>query len=283
VPEAAGSFAREAVHAAGPASAVRARALLWACSRLAAWAMAVGLEPRPAVVLHPSVVERFVVVGLAQAPLSRRRSVRTNLRFVARHTGVGGWDPDPLALARSRAKAPYSPADIDAYLALARAQPTPARRMRLAALLCLGLGAGLSGADMRGVRGPHVARRSGGVVVEVVAGPCPRVVPVLARYHHELVAAARFAGGGYVIGGVSPTRHNVTNRLVTSVAASTDLARIDLGRMRASWLGSVATALGLPALFAAAGISHSQHVGDIVARLAVPDEAEMVRLIGGVI
>ena len=50
-----------------------------------------------------------------------------------------------------------------------------------------------------------------------VGGPRPRVVPVLARYHEDLLAAARFAGGGYVIGGPSPTRRNVTTPLVSSL------------------------------------------------------------------
>ena len=45
-----------------------------------------------------------------------------------------------------------------------------------------------------------VARRSGGVIV-IVRGARPRTVPVLARYHAWLLAAAGSAGAGLVCGG----------------------------------------------------------------------------------
>jgi hypothetical protein len=96
-----------------------------------------------------------------------------------------------------------------------------------------------------------------------------------------LEAAAAFAADGYVIGGRSPTRHNITNRLLTSVAGGADLPRIELPRLRATWLASCAVALGLPAFFAAAGIRHSQHLSDVVELLPVPGEPDTVRLLGG--
>jgi integrase len=281
-PEPAAAFARRVVAAAQPASAARARSLLWACARLGAFGAGVGLETVPEVLLHPSVIERFVAVGLADAPMAQRRTVRTNLRFLARVAGPGpARGPDPLTLPRSRAKAPYTPAEIDAYLGLAGAQPSEARRMRLSALVCLGAGAGLRGADMRHLRGSHVGCRHGGVVAVVEGGRSPRVVPVLARYHRPLLAAAAFAGEDYLIGGVAAGRRNVTNRLVASVAGGGDLAPLEVPRLRASWLAACAAALGLPALFAAAGISQSQHVGDIVGRLPACSEAEAVALLGG--
>jgi integrase len=112
--------------------------------------------------------------------------VRTNLRFVARRVVPKLWPPDPLALPRNRSKSAYSPAEIAAFLRLADAQPTIPRRQRLAGLICLGAGAGLSGADMRSVRGRDIVSRSGGLVV-VTRG---RVVPVLSGYHDRLVASA---------------------------------------------------------------------------------------------
>jgi hypothetical protein len=47
------------------------------------------------------------------------------------------------------------------------------------------------------VRGSDIIARSGGVIVEV-RSPRARVVPVLARYHEPLLAAAAFAGTGLV-------------------------------------------------------------------------------------
>lgn len=279
-PEAA-AFARQAVAAAGPAGPARARALLWACSRLAAWGIGVGLEPRAGVLLHPSVIERFVAVGMAHRPESARRTARTNLRFVARRAAPGlPHPPEPLALRRNRAKAPYSLAEVAAWFRLAAAQPTEARRQRLVGLLCLGLGAGLERAELRGVTGGHVVTRSGGVVVEVV-GNRARVVPVLARYQAPLLASAAFAGAGFVCGGTSPSRKNVTANLVAKVAGGTDLGRLDVGRLRATWLVEHLERLGLAALFAAAGVTCSQRIGDLASRLPTPDEATLIELLGG--
>ena len=75
--------------------------------------------------------------------------------------------------------------------------------MRAAGLVCLGAGAGLTGADLRAVRGTDVICRSGGVIVQV-RGRRPRAVPVLARYHEPLLAAAAFAGTALVSGGTEP-------------------------------------------------------------------------------
>jgi hypothetical protein len=153
--------------------------------------------------------------------------------------------------------------------------------MRLSGLLCLGLGAGLTGGDMRHVRGVDVAWRHGGMVVQV-AGSRPRVVPVVGDYHQRLAAAAAFAGDGYLTGGVSPARHNVTNHVVAKVAGSADGCRLDIARMRSTWLATHIAALGIPALFAAAGVRDSHHIGALAAAMPTVEEAAMVALLGGV-
>ena len=127
----AACFARQVVTAAAPPGRDRAKNLLWAAGKLADYGIPLGLEPVPRVLLHPSVIERFA----AHAPgLSgpARRTLRTNLRFLARRV-VPHLAPADQPLPRERAKAPYSPAEIDGYLALAAAQPTAARRMRATA------------------------------------------------------------------------------------------------------------------------------------------------------
>ena len=277
---AAAVFAREVVRAARPPSVARARTLLWSCSRLAAFGRAVGLDPVREVLLHPSVIERFVTTALGSAPMARRRTVRSNLRFVARRVVPHLVAPAPRGLARSRAKTPYTRAEIDGLLRLADAQPTEARRQRLGAVVCLAAGAGLTGADLRHVRGTDVGHRHGAMVVVVTGGRAPRVVPVITAYRQRLGAAAAFAAAGFITGGSSPSRHNITSGLAADVTAGTTVAPLDLGRLRASWLTIHARALGLPALFAAAGFRWSQQLGDLVATLPTPEETEMIRLLG---
>jgi integrase len=276
-PQAAG-FARAVVSEAAPGGQERAKNLLWAAGRLAGWAAGLGLEPVPEVLLHPSVIERFAAHAPGLSGVTRR-TLRTNLRFIARRV-VPQLHPADAPLSRERAKAPYSPAQIDGYLALAGAQPTAARRMRAAGLVCLGAGAGLIRSDLRAVRGTDVIRRSGGIVVEV-GGRRPRVVPVLARYHQPLLASAAFAGPRLVTGGTDPARRNITSPLITALAGGTGLPPLEGSRLRATWLAGCAGRLGLASFLHAAGITCSQRLGDITATLPPGDEAEAVALLGG--
>jgi hypothetical protein len=130
------------------------------------------------------------------------------------------------------------------------------------------------------VRGTDVICRSGGVLVEVRAGPRPRAVPVLARYHERLLAAARFAGSGLVTGGTEPGRQNITHQLTRSLSGGGGLPRLQACRLRATWLADVADLLGLATFMHAAGITCSQRLGDLLASLEPAAEAGAVRLLG---
>ena len=80
----AAAFTREVVARAAPATPGRAKALLFAGSRLAGFAERVGLELEPRVVLCEATVERFILVGCAGVSPATRRTLRTNLRALAR-------------------------------------------------------------------------------------------------------------------------------------------------------------------------------------------------------
>jgi integrase len=275
----AAAFARQVVPLAAPAGQERAKNLLWAAGKLAGYAIGLGLEAVPEVVLHPPAAGRFArcapdLTGVA------RRTLRTNLRFIGRRV-VPQLYPADMPLPRERARQPYSPAQIGGFLALADAQPTTGRRMRAAGLICLGAGAGLIRSDLRDVRGSDVACRSGGIVVRV-RGARPRTVPVLARYQSRLLSAARFAGHGLVLCGTDPGRRNLTNPLIIALDGGTGLPRLDTSRLRATWLADCAELPGLATFMHAAGISCSQRLGDLVAGLEPAGEADAVRLLGAV-
>jgi integrase len=273
----AAAFARDVITAVAPGGQERAKNLLWAAAKLADYAVPLGLDPVPEVLLHPSVIERFARCAPGLSGVARR-TLRTNLRFVARRV-VPQLAPADVPLPRERAKKPYSMTEIAGYLALADAQPALPRRMRAAGLVCLGAGAGLIRADLRGVRGTDVICRSGGVVV-TVRGARPRIVPVLSRYHGRLLAAAAFAGTAPVCGGTDPGRRNITTPLARSLAGGAGLPRLDTSRLRATWLAEVAELLGLATFMRAAGITCSQRLGDLLADLEPAAEAEAVRLPG---
>ena len=275
-PEAA-AFARNVIAQAAPQGRERAKNLLWAAGKLADYALGLGLEAVPDVVLHPSTAERFTRCAPGLSGVARR-TLRTNLRFIGRRV-VPHLYPQDLPLPRERAKSPYTAVEIGGFLALADAQPTLERRMRAAGLVCLGAGAGLIRGDLRDARGTDVACRSGGVLVAVRGGR-PRTVPVLARYHAPLLAAARFAGTGLISGGADPGRRNITTPHIAALDGGSGLPRLDTSRLRATWLAGCAELLGLATFMHAAGISCSQRLGDLLAGLEPAAEAEAVRLLG---
>ena len=107
-----------------------------------------------------------------------------------------------------------------------------------------------------------------------------RVVPVAGAYRERLLRSAAFAGDGFVCGGVSPTRKNVTSDLVSRLSGGGDLRRLDVGRLRSTWLATHLRALGLDALFQAAGVVCSQRLGDLARQLPRLDEAALVSVLG---
>ena len=164
---AGGGVRTRGVAAAAPATPARAKALLFAAGRLAAFAEQAGLELDEGL-LCEAVIERFILVGCAGVSAATRRTLRTSLRALARATERY---PQPLPewLARERAKQPYTDAEIDGFLRLAAAQSSERRRMRSSALVCLGAGAGIVAGELRQVRGLDVVERAGGVLVVIAA------------------------------------------------------------------------------------------------------------------
>jgi integrase len=275
IPPDAADFARTVATRAGPASVSRAKAFLFAAGRLGAYAASLGDALVPEAVITLAMIERFVPGASMSAP--SRRTMRSNLLCLAQALAPA---PGPAPIPRERAKPGYSPAQIAAYLALADAQPSQERRRRAVGLVGLGAGAGLRGADLRLVRGLDIAARSGGLVVNV-RGPRPRVVPILVDYHHRLEEVAAYFGGRFVIGGAEPNRRNITTGLISSLSGGEDLARLEIPRLRSTWLARVAQAMGLRAFMDAAGIVCSQRLGDVVGGLGPVSEEVAVQLLSG--
>ena len=104
-------------------------------------------------------------------------------------------------------------------------------------------------------------------MIAEVRGARPRAVPVLARYHERLLAAAAFAGSGLVTGGTSAVRKNITTPLTRSLSGGTGLPRLEASRLRVTWLADCAQLPGPATFMHAAGITCSQRLGDLLAAL----------------
>ena len=221
--------------------------------------------------LHPSVIERFTAhaPGLTGAA---RRTLRTNLRFIARAV-VPQLDPADAPLPRERAKAPY----------------TAARDRRLPR-------AGRCAAD----GGAADARRRAGLPGRRRRAD-PRRPARRARHRHHLPLRRRprdsprprgrgqcrcwpattsgcwrrrrSPAAAWSPAAPTPARRNITNPLTRALAGGTGLPRLDTSRLRATWLAEAAQLLGLPTFMHAAGITCSQRLGDIIATLDPGGEA----------
>ena len=271
-------FARVVVAKVSPAGPPRARALLLACSGLCEWGLEIGLEANERSLFNEAVIERHIATAMGGASPASRRTRRANLRFVARALDLP-QRAEPAPIPRDGPAAPYSSGEIEAYFALARHQ-VPRRRRAMESMLCLGLGAGLDGMDMRYVTGHHVLARSGGLVV-VVEGARARVVPVLARYQEMLAVCAEFSAERNMVGGIAPTRKNITTPVLARLSGGVGLERLSVSRMRSTWIAEQLGRLGVPALLRATGLKYSQRLFDLALSLPDIDEAELVLLLGG--
>src|SRR6202158_5038810 len=102
---------RGGVAPARPRPRERAKGLLFRAGKLAGFGESVGLELSAGVLLHASVIERFILTGTDGVSPATRRTLRTNLRALAR--AVERYpQPAPVALVRERSKAPYSDGEI---------------------------------------------------------------------------------------------------------------------------------------------------------------------------
>src|ERR1700688_3136391 len=104
------AFARDVITRTGPQGRDRAKSLLWAAGKLAGYALPLGLEAVPEVLLHPSTAERFTRCAPGLSGVARR-TLRTNLRFIGRQV-VPQLYPADLPLPPERSKQPYSPQEI---------------------------------------------------------------------------------------------------------------------------------------------------------------------------
>lgn len=271
------------VAAASPGHRRRALQLLYASAHLASWCHSQGIPILARAALRDTTIERFCAWAEGHERFSRttRATIRARLRHLAAANAVPGNRPSPPSLARGRVRPPYSDEEAAAYLLLARNQRDPDRQRRLLGLLAAGLGAGCAPEDLRDLRGSDVGSCEGATWV-TVRGPRPRHVPVLARYAEPLVWAAQRSGPALLVGGWKPDRRSVTTALLHRIDGGADLAPIEPGRLRSTWLAThLRNGVRLDVLMAAAGLRTPTTIVDLVRLLPPAPEEAWSALLGG--
>lgn len=276
-------FVRETLHAyvaVVPVDEVTAaRRLARALALLAAHVKASGgtlsvretLDPRTINQFHEAETARRRAEAKSLAPQARAKaetrveSTMATLRSCLRRIGEAlnpsaPWEPAPLRASR-HVKMPYTPEEIGRIEA--QIPRMVAGRARCAeALLVLGLGAGLDGRWVAKVITDDIVPLPGGGYGVVVAG---RIVPVLAAYEARLEALlAQCAPGEFLIGG--DARHaDAANEAVTRLSLDRRGPKLDLTRLRSTWLvHHLTVGTRLPELMEAAGLQTLTVLGDLV-------------------
>jgi hypothetical protein len=267
-------FTRAVVRAAAPSTSSQARHLLRNVARMSDW----YLTEHPAaslttdVLLDPAMVERFVTEGLAKSSNAVRSVARAMLRRASREAAPHLHSPS-MVIARPSANAPYS--DEDLRLLLAHAERAPGKwKAELDALICLGAGSPLQPGEHSAVRGSDV-RLVDGVVVVDVRGSAPRTVPVDEPYGQRLLRRSRRAGHDYVAGSVA-SRKSALRWMNSQV----DVPRLEVGRLRATWLTRAVRRLGFDALLAAMAVRRTPSVFDAVEFLDEVDDNRILTVLG---
>ena len=90
-----------------------------------------------------------------------------------------------------------------------------------------------------------------------------------------------FSGDSYLVGGVVPTRKNVTTPVLARASGGVGLKRLSVSRLRSTWLAEHLECLGLHGLLDAAGLKSSQRLFDLACSIPAMSESELVVLLGG--
>lgn len=259
------------VTAAAPASVSTAKTMMWATTRLAAWAHLTLGTVDPAVVLHPHNVHHFTTVVCKNRSQRYRHAARSALCRVGRAANPDGWEPLVPQFGRNGTPAPYS-CDTEAGFGLAAVMPgrkNPAARMWVA---CASLGAGLLGPQIAQAGPQDLVALIGGRVGVRVGGDNPRLVPVRAPYTDLALRASQAADGDKFITAKG-------RNAVTSVAERLTVAGegLSLRRARVTWLAAHVTAgTNLAALHVISGRAGAQTLDSVLAHVAAgmsPEEA----------
>jgi integrase len=207
-----------------------------AVRELARFAESAGWPADRAVLARREVIEAFCAHGLAGRSPASRGTYRSALREWAGLADGGRARRGP-GYPGTPAPAPYTRIERAELMAIASAQQ-PSRRSSALAMIAAGLGAGLTAAELMGLRGVDVADVADGVVVSVTGGRRARVVPVTAPYDATLTELGSAAGQRWLFrpGAVDRGYKNAVCNLAETLVRDPAAPSFRLGRARASFI-----------------------------------------------
>ncbi|MGW4479453.1 hypothetical protein [Rhodococcus triatomae] len=239
-------------------------------TRLAVWAVDVGLVLDREVVLTPEVLERYRVTGMRElAPTSRSAEI-SRLRTLARSvTKRAPWPGPDERGSRQGLSPPYTGEQVEAYWKAAASQNGPFRVQGMTAILTLTVGVGARSGELFAVVTSDVVDVGGVVAVKLGAGAARRVVPVRAGWVDRLEKVAAGAGSGPLVASRRTGRDQAA-ALLASFEYPAGMPRLMVPRLRSTWLAGVLSECGVAEIFSAAGIVSGKAFSDLLPYLPVP-------------
>lgn len=254
-----------------------AKNLALIAGRFGLWALALGYELDPEVVLHPAMVQRYL--REETWPTEQvERDLRSRLRRIGEcSTRHAPWPARDRPLPRGPGNYPYSSRELRLLEADGRVQRTDHRVRMFGIILVNGLGWAAAAPDLRVVRGTDFVRKRK-VLVARVNG---REVPVRVDYADRVLEYAKEAGGDYVIGG-EPHASKVSNQIARFTYGA-ETPKLILTRLRSTWVRDLLVR-GVPPteLRRALGLSTYSFLRDVLPEVPLLSESEHRLLLAGV-
>jgi hypothetical protein len=184
--------------------------------------------------------------------------------------------PRPAKVPHAPVAPPYTPAEMRAIERVARAQRSLKTARGLQTIIGFCRGAGASSSELLSLHRADVDDQGAdGILVTLGEGLTRRTIPVRRAYEPWVRAAITdLAPDNRVLPGKA--KNAIGHILETTEILSTDLPKIEVARLRTTWIAELMTLpIPLNALLAAAGLRSVRTISDIYAHLALsepPDE-----------
>ena len=217
--------------------------LLYATSRIAAFADSVGMQADPSEWLRNETIDRFTICGCSDQAPATAMTYRTYLRRMREAVvWVGrGEAPSPRLRGTTQTSEPYDGTEQAALDTWADGLPER-RRLDAHALLCLGGGCGLTPGQIVCVRSSDVRALASEAVIVSVPGT-GRIVACRARYEGRLreLADARPDQWLFRPGRTVDAAKNLISNWTRTAKAARGVPSISARRLRSTWIVALMT------------------------------------------
>ncbi len=213
-------------------------------------------------------IDTFYVHGMASLQPSTRNDYRSRLHGVAPKVNRSLIAPTVFATEGYQHVRPgYTELEEAVLRRVAMRQRRPVIRRQLCAVVGFGAGAGLDGRDFRTLRSQHVTVTGDGILVGVT-GPRPRITVVRHEYEELVLNSLESLSPTSLVLGRDVDRKSVTGNIVDRADTFDDTPKIDISRLRSTWLMSLMRRrIPIQVILNAAGLQTARSLTDLVPHL----------------